>query len=485
MKLRLICIIAAAMLLVGCGGAPESGDTSEKPESTTAASTSATTQTSTAPVTVSTTSQESPLYTEQTSQGSPVGGVSLSSEHEELRSVFKSADGYCDFEDMGLQLMHCTDIEKKARTLLSKQDDFDQSYEESEMGSFVAADDGCFYFSLTFAYDVITVDEYSYWEWTDHYFCCDCDTGEVTQVILPEGYTKLVGISGDVMVVGNDDQNVIVHRESGFTQPLPDEACNIVVCDNVVFFQHPSPYERISDWVTTGWYTVDESQAIEDSTDIYFQYPLPDEEMLDWFTTGWYTVDEHHAVEGSTDVYDQHAIIFDDMEGLYYFEHTLKRGVGRILGYSSYYDGVSTMTGTSFITYDPRRRVRDMVYDTYYAGTVMLEKNLLGYRSRFSIIDDNGEEYVLGTMQTDNDYTYSSDFHATKDGVIYLNTEYETFIMLCEKKSTGRIDCSKDIVVAFAPDQLDRLFDNVFCDDEYLYFFNPDPVVLYALRRAE
>ena len=457
MKLRLVSIIATAMLLVGCGGAPESGDASEKPESTTAASATATMQTSTAPVTALTTSQESPLYTEQTSQGSPVGGVSLSSEHEELRSVFKGADGYCDFEDMGLQLTHCRDIEKKAQTLLVQQEDFDDAYEKIRMGGFAAADDGYFYFSLSVAYDVITDDEYSYWDWTEYYFCCDCDTGEVTQVLLPEGYEKIVGISADVMVVGNGDQNVIVHRKSGFTQPLPDKACNIVVCDNVVFFQYPSPDDGRSGL---------------------------------WFTTGWYTVDEHHAVEGSTDIYDQRAVIMSDFyyenpDGFYYVEHTLRRGVNRILGYSSRYDGITTMMGTSFLTNDPRRRVRDMVYDTYYAGTVMIEKNLLGYRSRFSIIDDNGEDHILGTMQMDNDYTYSSDFHATKDGVIYLNTEYETFIMLGEKKSTGRIDCTKDIVAAFAPDQLDRLFDNVFCDDEHLYFFNPEPAVVYALRRTE
>lgn len=446
MKLRLICIIMAAVLLAGCGGAPESSDMSEKPEHTTTAAVTTTTATTAASTTAS---QESPLNTEQTSQGSPVGGVSLSSEHEELRSVFKGADGYCDFEDMGLQFMHCTDIEKKALAVLAEQDGFDNAYEGCRLKT-IAADDGCFYFTMMITYSP----DYELYggTWIKYYFCCDCDTGEVTQMILPEGYTELAGISGDVMVVGNDGQYIIVHRESGFVQPLPDKTCNVVVCDNVVFFQYPF---------------LDEGESV-------------------WrFTTGWYTVDENHAFEGSTDVYDQRAIIFDDMEGSYYCERFLRRGVDRILGYSSRYNDITTLTGTSFLTNDSRRRVRDMIYNTYYAGTVMLEKNLLGYRSRFSIIDDNGEDHVLGTMQTDNDHTYSSDFYATKDGVIYLNTVHDTFIMLGEEKSNGRIDCTKDIVVAFAPDQLDRSFDNVFCDDECLYFFNVYTLELYALRRAE
>ncbi len=474
MKKRIFCIIMAATLLSGCGGAPQSGNTSEKPELTTAMSTTATTTAATTPAT--TASQELPLYTQQTSQGSLVGGVSLSNEHEELRSVFKGADGYCDFEDMGLQLMHCRDIEKKALLLLMELQSFDPCYEEKRMGGFAAADDGCVYFSLTFAHAPTQSDGYDYgWKWTDYYFCCDCATGDVTQVLLPEGYTELVDISADIMVAENDGEYAVIHRKSGFVQPLPDIARNIVVCDNVVFFQYPSPDDGRSGL---------------------------------WFTTGWYTVDEHHAVEGSTDAYDQRAVIFevlgdiydvigdvsyDEMSDFYYenpdvfyyVEHTLRRGVNRILGYSSRYDGITTMMGTSFLTNDPRRRVRDMVYDTYYAGTVMIEKNLLGYRSRFSIIDDNGEDHILGTMQTDNDNTYSSDFHATKNGVIYLNTENETFILLGEEKSNGRIDCSKGIVAAFAPDQLDRRFDYVFCDDEYLYFFNPEPAVVYALRRTE
>ncbi len=442
MKKRLFCIIASAMLLVGCGEATES---SETPEYTTSSTTAATTTTAA--------STEEPVAEPQ--DGSTVGGVSLSNEHEQLRDTFRGADSYCSYEDMGLWLTHCSDIEENAWTMLEKCGELDSSFENRRFAKVLGADDGCFYFSLKATGD--KVQDEAFVTWRTFYLCCDCDTGEISQIFPPAGYDSIIGISKDIVVAGGDRGYAAVHRISGYTEELPETAVDIVVAGNTVFFQSAA-YES-------------ESSGAR---------PL--------FTTRWYTFGDDYALKSGTSMFDQYALFLEYPDGgcEYFLDNYLHRGVNNIVCYSEEYRSLCSLAGNSYLTADPRRRVRDMVYDTYYAGSLMMEKNLLGYRTRFSLIDDSGEDCLLGIMQTAHDAAYSADFNATKDGVIYLRAAGETFVMLCELSPSGYVDSEKDIAVAFAPEELSVGFSDILCDKERLYFFGGlNGSDLLSLSRAE
>lgn len=430
--------MAAVMLLVGCTGT-ESSDV----QTTSAAQT---TQKSTVTSTAVSSTQQGSGSAEEQPEEAISGGISLSSEHGELRSVFRNADEYCDYEDMGLYLTHCTDVKQKAFALLENESDY-STYRFGDIIG-IGADDGCFYFSL------IAEDE-TYTSWTRFYFCCNCDTGEVMRIYPPEGYSKIVGISSEIVVAGNDGRYAAVRRDSGFTQPLSDTAQDIVVVDNMVFYQR-------------------------------LKYPTVNENGEVLITTNWYTVWEKSAMKGETELFDQYAPAYD-FEGIpvYYSNHELRRGINNIVCYSADYGSVVTLGGQSFITHDTRQRIRDMVYDTYYAGTLMCEKNMLGYRTRFSVTDADGNERVLGIMQTENDDTYHAAFSATKDGVIYLQACGKAFVMLGRLNKSGYLDSTQNIAVAFAPEELSGDFQYIRCDNQRLYFFNDYDDVLVSLCREQ
>lgn len=433
MKKRLFCIIASAMLLVGCGDAPES---SETPEYTTASTTAATTTTTASPA-------ES--VTEPQEDGGAVGGVVLTDEHKELRKLVSGAKEFCDFEELGIAVTKCDDFVKPALIMGAQNENFDADYTSRGFGKVLGYDDGKFYFSIETQYgettfmtyeqdgyivmmhppEILTQAEYRY-----EYYCLDCDSGELTQIYSPDEEYAIHEISNEAMLLKNGKAYKLIYRESGEVRELPEAVSDTLLINDMLFFIDESDgYARLYHWMSSSGYGECAAQS----------EPL-----------------------------------------------MLQRGVRNVVYLFSDYR-YADMLDNEYLLDDPWGRVRDYVTDTYYHCTVMTESNLLGWRTRLSIRDYDCEETVIGYVQTAEKITpldVTVKIHATKDGVIFLKLpDTQPIILLAEQ------DDFSNMKAAFLPEDILPNYYTVRCDHNRLYFYynaiDGNPVVTLSRENLQ
>lgn len=413
MKRRSVLLLTAALLLVGCEDA-------EQPQ--TAESTSAVVQTATTVTTSAVTTTSPQAEPAETANRPVTGGVSLTNEHKVLRDFFAGADEYCDFEELGLKLTVSTDFFNRAIEMVQADGSFDPDCDKLGFGGIFGMDDGVCYFGVSAFYideELAKIDgmvgtngpvgDYVY-----YYFRYNCDTDELARLYPPEGYDRITDVSTEIMVVRDDAGYAVVHRKSGKIKQLPENAANIVVVRDMLFYN-----------------TYDEETAL--------------------WSTYWITATDGGFTPKS-EVWERD-----------YHNRTILRGVYTALCYENgFYIAIN---GKEYLAVDPLERVEDYVAETYYACSVMREKNALGYRARYSITDRKNTEYVLGYTQT-NGIPYTQ-LHATKDGVIYLWTAQEMLVLSAEDGDFSKIKA------AFLPREIfqDSWY-NVYCDNDRLYYFS-------------
>ncbi len=429
MKKRLFCIIAAAVLLAGCGGAPESSDMSEKPEHTTIATTTAATTT-----TAAATSATEPIVTEQSGGvGLSLDGVVLTDELKELKRLVSGAKEFCEFEELGVSVTKSTDFAKQAAVMGAQNEDFAPDYDERDFGIILGYDDGNVYFSQYTRYgkneyeyinpvtgEIMAIYGQSTSEYRYDYFCLDCDSGELTQIYYPEPDYVIKELSNEAMLILSGSTYKLVHRESGTTAELPENMINYVLIDDKLF------------------------------------YELYDSEPYETFTIAWCEVTEDRANFFNSSIYPS------SLEPFY-----ITRGVRNIVYYAGGAE-YGDLLGKSYICSDPLDRIQDFVVDTYYQGTAMKESNILGWRTRLSIIDRNNVETVLGYVQTEEKPTLGVDvnIHATKDGIIFLQLpDTQPIILLGEENDFSNMKA------AFLPEDILPKSYSIYCDDYRLYFY--------------
>ena len=468
MKRLLILILAAAMLLVGC----------DKPAETTVETAEHITtevQQTTASAVMQTTA--APVHTEVSAEGgqqTPVGGVSLTEEHKELREAFSGADEYCDYSELGLTTTVCDDFVQRAFQLAEQSEGFDGSFVNKRSGRCLGVDDGCFYFSVMYIYEkYIEEAEWLLNTYVDCYFCYNCDTDEVTQISALDDYPEIEAVSNEVMVLRDEKNNyAAVYRESGFLAELPAPLDSIVIIDDTVYYQY---LEVESDAVPVGW---------TGSESIYMDGHTAERGIV---RVGWTVMEKNRYSCSSASVFDQAVLgagmidypdYPDFIEQDYNYlaaRYSISRGVYNIVCQCND-NTVRTLNNKEYLVLDPCGRVKDFILQTYYQGTVIAEENLLGSRLRFSITDRSGKEYVLGFAQSKNRYTENRYFitgvkiHATKDGVIFLDKGDELLMLVTEPDNMGYAK------VAFIPEDIfhkdkNRGYD-VYCDDERIYLFD-------------
>ena len=434
MKKRLLCVIAAAMLLVGCGDAPESGETSE--HTTTIASTSVISTEKTAAV-----SSEEPV-TEQDGGNLAPEGVVLTDEHKELRKLVSGAKEFCDFEELGIAVTKCEDFVQPALLMGAQAEGFDPDYKRRGFGRVLGYDDGKFYFSIETQYgettfvtyeqdgyivmmhppEILTQAEYRY-----EYYCLDCDSGDLTQIYSPDEEYVIHEISNEAMLLKNGKAYKLIHRQSGEVRELPEAVSDTLLINDMLFYIDESDgYARLYHFISSPGYGV---------------YEIQSEPLM------------------------------------------LQRGVRNVVYLFSDYR-FADMVGNEYLLNDPWGRIRDYVTDTYYHCTAMTESNLLGWRTRLSIMNYSYEETVIGYVQTTEQITpldVTVKIHATKDGIIFLKLPDTQPIILL-----GEQDDFSNMKAAFLPEGILPDYYTVLCDYNRLYFYDNaidgNPVV--TLSRA-
>lgn len=422
---RLFCLIcAASLLLVGCEDTAVQSDTSEYSEPPVQTTTTAAT-------TVSSAVQGDDLVEYV---GLPVdGGVSLTNEHSVLRDTFGGADEYCDFEELGIKLTVSDDFRDRALEMVKSEDGFDPNYNILESNGTMGMDDGCCYFRA-FAYyftetesagdGMVGLYGEGAGESIDYYFCYNCDTDELTWMYPLEGYSDICAVSSDVMVLRGDGRYVAYDRANGKTVQLPEDAYNITLVEDKVFFE-----------------------------------AMPIEESQNPFYRDVYWID---MSVGAAAIPNQTSLRTEYSYG------SMQRGVYNIVygAGNQWY----ALNGSEYLRYDPRGRVEDLVTETYYPCSVMREKNALGYRTRYSITDRNDREYVLGYTQTD--VSTNVFMNATQDGIIFLRINQEMLVLSAENGDFTNIKA------AFLPREvLTETWYDVYCDNERLYLQGTDSLI--------
>ena len=443
MKRGLLLIAAAAMLFTACDEPAES-----LPE--TAEQTTTTTLQTTLAEPVSTTIAVLP-------QDTHTGGVDLTDAHKELRAEFSGADLYLYYSELGLVTTQCDDLVDRAYQMAEQAENFDTGYSSKRFGRILGADDGCFYFSLTYTYQHY-VDAAEWWDstFTDVYFCYNCDTDELTQISATDAYPEIAAVSNEVMVLRSDNNSyVALDRESGFLAELPKPMGNVVLIDRTVYYQFLNKELGV---VRVGWTLIENGSASNFSDAVFDQSA------------------------GDSLSYPEYAE-FDE----YYLSATysINRGVYSIVCQCNEYVA-RALNSNEYLIHDPVGRVKDIIEDTYYQGTVMAEENLLGSRLRFSITDRNGKEHILGFAQVDGSYYddphYLADMsiHATKDGVIFVD-KGDTLLMLVTEPEEE----NSRVRAALLPEDIftDSWEYIVRCDDERLYLFDGDSMKLVTVHR--
>ena len=440
MKLRLVSIIATAMLLVGCCGAPESGDTSEKPESTTTATTTAAT------TTTATTSATEPTVTEQSSGGLALDGVVLTEEQKELRKLVSGAKDYCDFEELGVKLTENSGFADKMRQMCGAAPD--------SKCSPIGCDEEFFYFEVSFLTGDPVYDDF-YNEYDRYYFELNCDSGDIAQIYHcsgEDGELRAIAISKDAILLvpieyyyyeyggdyyeQHDGECRLIHRNSGNEKRLKYVTGSVLIGDTLYYERYtPSDIEN----------------GIEESYDLFTMQ-----------------ITEKNAIENKIEWYD----LTTD------YPHSIERGVYNIVFRT--YDGGSVyraVTDGDYITHDAKGRVQDFVFDTYYHCSAVMESNLLGWRSRLSIFDRNGNEALLTIAQTGEHPDIR--LHATEDGIIFLELAGEQIVLVGEK------NCFNDLKAAFLPNDVFSEHYTVYYDNNRLYFYTDgdDKELLVTLSR--
>lgn len=446
MKLRVICIIAAAMLLAGCGDTSRISDTSEAAESTVS------TTASTAEKTPDTTSQTVSEATGAAESGS-AGGVSLDSvmltdEQKQLKKLVSGAKNFCDFEELGVKLTVSTDIDQRIKALHGITDDVNHGVH------IISCDGGCAYclLSVLEPREEIVIDEYGISHllskpvYFSYYFCFDCETDELTQIYSPIEDYEIYMVSGEAMllrkviessdIMGVADQCVykLVNRESGYAADID---ADIYGYDDIVLLGNALYYCSGGSLYSC---TVEADRSI--------------------VTPLLYQSDSDFSVYRGV----HNVIIYDDS------------AVGR------------TISGDRYLISDPKKRLKDFVFETYYQGAAMTEGNILGWRTRISITDRYDNETLLGYIQTQDKPYLGSDvtLNATKDGIILLQIpDSKPIVML------GAYNDFSGITAAYMPDeavQQSRLT-GVYCDFDTLYlaYYKDDaaPAMLVTLSLAD
>lgn len=435
MKLRVICIIAAAMLLVGCGDTAPISDTSEAAESTVS--------------TIASTTKETPDTTSQTVseaadtvQSGSTGGVSLDSvmltdEQKQLKKIVSGAKNFCDFEELGVKITVSDDIGQRVKALHGIITD------DVNCGvSIISCDGGCAYYRLAVIEqsEKIVIDEdgishlVSKPVYSCYYFCLDCETDEFTQIYSPIEDYEIYMVSSEAMLL----RKVI---ESSDTAGVADECVYKLV-------------NRESGYAT------------DIDADIY-DYAYDDAVLLGnalYYCSGGLLY--RCTVEADRSIVTPHLYQSDSDFSIY-------RGVYNVIIDDDSAVG-RTISGNRYLISDPKDRLEDFVRETYYQGTAMTESNILGWRTMISITDRFDNETVLGYIQTQDKPYLGSDvaLNSTKDGIILLQIpDSKPIVML------GAYNDFHDITAAYIPDealQESRLTD-VYCDFDTLYLvYNDD-----------
>ncbi len=433
-KKRLICIIASAILFAGCADTPES---SESPEYTTNATT--------VPITATSVSSAEPVTEPQDGGEAALGGVVLTDEHKELRKLVSGAKEFCDFEELGIAVTKCEDFVKPALIMGTQNEDFDADYTRRGFGKVLGYDDGNFYFSIETQYgettfvtyeqdgyivmmhppEILTQAEYRY-----EYYCLDCDSGELSQIYSPDEDYAIHEISNEAMLLKNDDLYKVIYRESGEARELPEEVRDTLLINDMLFFTDESNgYARLYFWT---------------------------------------------ASPGNGECMAQGELLM------------LQRGVRNVVYLISDYR-LADMMGNEYLMNDPWGRVCDYVTDTYYHCTAMTERNVLGWRTRLSIMDYDYEETVIGYVQTAEQVApldVAVKIHATKDGIIFLKLPDTQPIILL-----GEQDDFNNMKAAFLPEDILPDYYTVLCDHNRLYFYDNaidgNPVVTLSRENGQ
>lgn len=430
MKLRLVSIIAAAMLLAGCG----EKDDAEPQATTTAATTTAATTTAT------TTAATEPIVTEQSSGGGlALDGVVLTEEQKELRKLVSGAKDYCDFEELGVKLTANGGFADKMRQMCGAAPD--------STCSPIGCDEEFFYFEVSFLTGDSVYDDF-YNEYDRYYFELNCDSGDIAQIYHcsgEDGELRAIAISKDAILLvpieyyywldvveyyyeygGDyyeyDGECRLIHRNSGNEKRLKDVTSCVLIGDTLYYERYtPSDIEN----------------GIEESYDLYTMQ-----------------ITEKNAIENKI---VWHSLVTD-------YPHSIERGVYNIVFRT--YDGGSiyrAVTDGDYITHDDKGRVQDFVFDTYYHCSAVMESNLLGWRSRLSIFDRNENETLLTIAQTEEHPNIR--LHATEDGIIFLELAGEQIVLVGEKNYFN------DLKAAFLPDDVFSEHYTVYYDNNRLYFY--------------
>ena len=441
---RFLLILTAALLLTAC---TEPAESTEQTVEQTAEQTSALTTTAV------------PIQTEpqQTEQSAPTGGVSLTNEHEELRKEFSGADEYCDYSELGLTITVNNGFIEKAFQLAEQSEGFDDSYDRKRYSSCLGIDGGNFYFAIMYTYDIYS-EEFEGWlvgySYKDYYFCYNCDTNELTQISAPSAYPTIVAINNKIMVLRNDSYDyVAIYRDSGFIAELSRLSGNYVLIDDTVYYQFIDEERGL---VRVSW-TVMSDNSSSRSTAAVFDQPV-------------YT---------DTIIYPEYVEY-----NPFYAEYSVSRGVYNVVcPYSDY--TARALNNSTYLIHDTRSRVRDYVFETYYAGTVAAEDNLLGTRLRFSIWDRNDTEYVLGYAQAGYRYVnepyslHGLRMHSTKDGVIFIDKEDALLLLAAEPDNMGYVKAAYLPEDIFASENYD-----VYCDFGRIYLFDSETQRLVTVYKG-
>lgn len=449
MKKRLFCIIAAAMLLAGCG----EKDDAEPPTTTTAATTTAAT------TTTATTAATEPVVTEQSGSGGLVlQGVVLTEEQKELKKLVSGAKDYCDFEELEVKLTENSGFADKMRQMCGAAPD--------SACSPIGCDEEFFYFEVSVLTGEPVYDDF-YNNYDRYYFELNCDSGDIAQIYhcsAEDGGFRAFAISKDAILLvpleyyywldlvelveyyydyeygGDyyeyDGECRLIHRNSGNEKRLKYVTGSVLIGDTLYYERYtPSDIEN----------------GIAESYDLYTMQ-----------------ITEKNAIENKI---VWHSLATD-------YPHSIERGVYNIVFRT--YDGGSVyraVTDGDYITHDDKGRVQDFVFDTYYHCSAVMESNLLGWRTRLSIFDRNGNETLLTIAQTE-EYP-DSRLHATEDGIIFLELAGEQIVLVGEKNRFN------DLKAAFLPNDVFPEHYTVYYDNNRLYFYTDgdDKELLVTLSR--
>ncbi len=418
MKRRLALILAAAMLLTGCGDDEPVSETSEQ-----------TTEQTTVSTTVA--SIEYPEYPEFVEFYGNDQDIAA-----ELKAFFSGADEYCGFSGLNVRATYHSGFLERAMEMSAANEDFDPDFESRDFGNCIGIEDGSFYFSIHTTYrhpaeytadapyvmhhyeTGITYNQVTYTYRRD-YFCFSCDTGVLEPITPPEGYDRIHAMGRDFMLCEGDNGYAVADRKTGSIYGL--------ACENV-------------------------RQCFFSGDDLFLVESIVDEDIE---RLRWLYVD-------NDGLYDE--IMAEDVS------ISIERGVYNIvLSYHDYEWMYSLKSTYRFLDDEPSGRLRDYVSETYYPCSAMIVPNDLGYTTFLTLTDRNEKEHVLGSIFTEEKpqliYGNGLDIHNTKNGLIYLGVDGFRPIMLEWDEKTDKVSA------AFMPKFYVPEYSTVLCDGERLYFY--------------